>query len=403
MQPAPAALIARGTAAFRRTNLALFAAGMATFALLYCVQPLLPVFSGVFGISAALSSLSLSMTTLPLAFAMLGASVISDRVGRKGVMVASLLASAVLCGACAASPGFGGLVAIRALMGLSLSGLPAVAMAYVTEEMTPAAAGLGMGLYIGGSAIGGMSGRLLSAVLAQHLGWRISLSANAALGLVCGVLLWRFLPASRHFVARDAGAGRSLAAMIRHVRHPVLPFLFAEGFLLMGGFVAVYNYVGYRLLAPPYGLSQSNVGLIFSVYLVGVVSAAVMGNLALRLGRRRVMAGNIVVFLAGVLVSLAHPVWAVVLGVAGVTAGFFGAHSVASAWVGFAARGGRAQASALYLFAYYAGSSLMGSGLGLVWAREGWPGIVTAVTVLCLAALSVAAIIPSEAAQSSLD
>ncbi len=370
---------------------------MATFALLYCVQPLLPVFSGVFGISAARASLSLSMTTLPLAFAMLGASVMSDRVGRKGVMVASLLGSAVLCGLCAAAPGFAGLVAIRALMGLSLSGLPAVAMAYVTEEMSPDAAGLGMGVYIGGSAIGGMSGRLLSAVLAAHFGWRASLGAIAATGLVCGVLLWRFLPASRHFTARAVSARHCVAAMAAHMRTPVLPFLFAEGFLLMGGFVAVYNYVGYRLLAPPYGLSQGRIGLIFSVYLVGVASSAVMGNLALRLGRRRVMAGNIVAFMAGVVVTLAHPVWAVVLGVAGVTAGFFGAHSVASAWVGFAARGGRAQASALYLFAYYAGSSLTGSGLGLVFSQAGWPGIVLAVGLLGLLALAVALVMPGGA------
>ncbi len=390
-------MIDRGSLAFWRTNLALFAAGMATFALLYCVQPLLPLFSGVFGVSAASASLTLSMTTLPLAFAMLGASVVSDRVGRKGVMVASLLASAVLCAACAAAPGFGGLLALRALMGLSLSGLPAVAMAYVTEEMSPAAAGLGMGLYIGGSAIGGMSGRLLSAVLAQEFGWRAALGAIAAIGLVCGALLWRFLPASRHFVARVLPARHWMAAMAAHLRTPVLPFLFAEGFLLMGGFVAVYNYVGYRLLAPPYGLSQGRVGLIFSVYLVGVASSAVMGNLALRLGRRRVLAGNIVLFMAGVAVTLAQPVWAVVLGVAGVTAGFFGAHSVASAWVGFAARGGRAQASALYLFAYYAGSSLTGSGLGLVFSRGGWPAIVLAVGLLGLAALAVAAVMPGGA------
>ena len=388
-------MIKRGSAAFWRTNLALFAAGTATFALLYSVQPLMPVFSHSFDISAARASLSLSVTTLPLAFAMLAASAVSDRLGRKIVMVASLLSSALLCGLGAFAPGFTALLAVRALMGISLSGLPAVAMAYVTEEMAPEATGLAMGLYIGGSAIGGMTGRQLSAVLAEAIGWRASLLAIAALGLLCGALLWRYLPASRHFRPAAMGIARSLGAMAGHLRNPILPWLFAEAFLIMGGFVTVYNYIGYRLLAPPYGLGQAAVGLIFSVYLVGVASSAVMGHLAVRAGRRRVLAGNLLLMGAGLLVTLAHPVWAIVLGVAGVTAGFFGAHSVASAWVGYRAQGARAQASALYLFAYYGGSSVVGSALGLVWSRWQWGGIVAAVGILLALAFAGAVVMPA--------
>jgi MFS transporter, YNFM family, putative membrane transport protein len=382
-------MIERGSAAFWRTSLAMFAAGLATFALLYCVQPLLPVFSAAFGISAAGSSLSLSATTLVLAPAMLVASAVSDRLGRKTVMVASLGASSVLCGVCALMPGFGGLVFIRALMGLAFSGLPSVAMAYLVEEMSPGAVGLGMGLYIGGSAIGGMTGRLLTAAVTQYCGWRAALCAIAALGLVCAVLLWRNLPGSVHFQPRHAGARNVLAGLIAHWRRPVLPWLFAEAFLLMGGFVSVYNYIAYRLLAPPYSLSQSAAGLIFLVYPVGVVSSAVLGGMAVRRGRRRVMGASILLMAAGLLVTLASPVWAIVLGVAGVTAGFFGAHSVASAWVGHCADGARAQASALYLLAYYGGSSVIGSGTGFVWAHAGWPGVVAAVGALLILALGV--------------
>jgi YNFM family putative membrane transporter len=169
----------------------------------------------------------------------------------------------------------------------------------------------------------------------------------------------------------------------------VLPWLFAEAFLLMGGFVSVYNYIAYRLLAPPYSLSQAAAGLIFLVYPVGVVSSAVLGSLALRLGRRVVMGASILLMAAGLLITLAAPVWAMVLGVAGVTAGFFGAHSVASAWVGDRAEGARAQASALYLLAYYVGSSVLGSATGFVWARAGWPGVVAAVGVFTLVAFGI--------------
>ncbi len=368
-------MIERGTPAFWRTNLGLFAAGLATFALLYCVQPLMPVFGAVFRIGPAQSALTLSATTMPLAFAMLIASGISEAVGRKPVMVASLLASSVLALLCGLAPGFGALLLLRGLMGLTISGLPAVAMAYVAEEMHPKAAGLAMGLYIGGSAIGGLSGRLLAGALADFWSWRVALAAIGIEGAACGLLLWRGLPASVHFSPRPLRARALLGTYLAHLRRPVLPWLFAEGFLLMGGFVTLYNFIPYRLIAPPYELSQTKVGLIFCAYLAGVVSSPVMGNLAMRAGRRRVLVGNIGIMLAGVALTLAAPLAAIVGGVVLVTVGFFGAHSVASNWVGFRATEARAQASALYLFAYYAGSSIVGYVGGLVFQAHGWPGI----------------------------
>ena len=62
-------------------------------------------------------------------------------------------------------PNWSSLIAVRALTGISLSGLPAVAMVYLSEEMDPAALGFSMGLYVGGTAIGGMAGRLISGIM----------------------------------------------------------------------------------------------------------------------------------------------------------------------------------------------------------------------------------------------
>src|SRR5881275_2603247 len=88
--------IRHGTPEFRRAMLALFSAGFATFALLYCVQPLMPVFARDFHVSAAESSLSLSLTTGLLAPAMIFAGALSESRGRKSMMVVSLLASSIL-------------------------------------------------------------------------------------------------------------------------------------------------------------------------------------------------------------------------------------------------------------------------------------------------------------------
>jgi MFS transporter, YNFM family, putative membrane transport protein len=382
-------LIRHGTPAFRRTNLALFAAGLSTFGLLYCVQPLMPLFSAHYGISAAASALSLSLTTGVLAFAMLFAGGLSDAWGRKPVMVASLLSSAVLVLLTALMPNWYALLTIRTLLGLTLSGLPAVAMTYLTEEMHAESIGLGMGLYISGSAVGGMSGRLISGVVADYFGWRVGVAVVGAVGLICGLIFWQALPPSRYFRPQALQWRALLSRFTGMFRDPGLPWLFAEGFLLLGAFVTVYNYLGYRLLAPPYNLSQAVVGLIFAIYLVGTFSSAWMGHLAGKLGRRKVLWTAFVLMLAGVVCTMMTSLWLIILGITAITFGFFGGHSIVSSWVGRRGGAAKAQASSMYLFSYYMGSSVAGASGGLFYAADGWMGVALFVGALVLSGLLI--------------
>ena len=383
-------MIRHGTPLFRQANLALFAAGIATFGLLYCVQPLMPEFSRDFGVSAANSALSLSLTTGVLAFAMLFAGAVSDAFGRKSVMTISLLSSAVLTLLIALLPGWANLLLLRTLLGLTLSGLPAVAMTWLSEEMHADSIGLGMGLYISGNAIGGMSGRLITGVLTDFFNWRVGVGVVALIGLLAGLMFWRLLPPSRHHVHRPLH-GRALLGRFAVVfRDAGLPWMFAEGALLLGAFVTIYNYIGYRLLAPPYNLSQAVVGLIFSVYLIGTFSSAWMGHLAGRLGRRRVLWTMFALMLAGVgLTWLSSLPW-IVVGIVAITFGFFGGHSIVSSWVGRRAGQAKAQAASVYLFSYYMGSSVAGAGGGLFYAEYGWNGVVLFVAAMVLAGLLIA-------------
>ncbi|HEX7324911.1 MAG TPA: MFS transporter [Rhodanobacteraceae bacterium] len=377
-QPTVAApgFIHQGSAEFRRVNWALFAAGLATFSLLYCVQPLLPEFSRDYGVSEAVSALSLSLSTFVLGIGMLFAGALSDAWGRKPVMVLSTTVSAVLVLASAVMPNWTSLLVVRTLLGLTLSGLPAVAMTYLAEEMDAASIGLGMGLYISGNAIGGMSGRLITGVLADFVNWRVGVAVVAVLGLICAIVFWRLLPPSKHFtpqpLSRRALLGRF--GVIFHDRG--LPWLFAEGFLLLGGFVTIYNYIGYRLLAPPYNLSQAVVGAIFIIYLIGTFSSPWVGSLAGRHGRRKVLWTMLALVLIGTLLTALASLWWILLGVVVLTFGFFGGHSTASSWVGRRAGPARAHGSSLYLFCYYMGSSIAGAHGGVFYAQHGWNGVV---------------------------
>jgi YNFM family putative membrane transporter len=322
-----------------------------------------------------------------MAVCMLVASSISESVGRKPVMVASVVSSSVLMIISALVPQWWQFLAIRALMGVTLSGLPAVAMAYVAEEIHPRSTGLSMGLYIGGNAFGGMVGRLVIGVLTSHIGWRDAVMVIGLVSLVGNLTFWRLLPPSRFFQPRRFSPAALGSAFVTHLRDGALLMLYAEGFLLMGGFIVIYNYLGYRLLAPPFNLSQTIVGLIFSCYLIGIFSSAWMGNLGNKLGRRRVLWIGFAIMLAGTGLTETHSVILIILGVALVTFGFFGSHSIASSWVGMRARHAKAQASSLYLFFYYLSASVVGTTGGVFMQHWGWHGVVFLTCVLLLVGL----------------
>ncbi len=387
---ATATHIEQGTPAFRRTAVALFLAGFSTFGLLYTVQPLLPEFSRHFGVSAANSALALSLSTGLLAVMMMIAGLVSDRIGRRNVMITALLASTVLSAASAMVDDWTTLLILRALLGVALSGVPAVAMTYLVEEMDSRAMGLAMGLYIGGNAVGGMSGRLIAGIIADHWGWRWGIGVVSIIAVASTLLLWMQLPPSRHFQSRRGGL-RQLPSRWRQLfADPGLPWLFATAFLLMGVFVTTYNYLGYHLLAPPYALSQTVVGLIFSVYLVGTFSSAWMGQQAIRHGRGRVLSISYALIIAGIVLLVMPWLWTMALGIALVTFGFFGGHSVASSWVGSRAGSIRAEASALYLFSYYLGSSVLGAVGGLAYTAWDWVGVCVFTGALTLIGAGIA-------------
>jgi YNFM family putative membrane transporter len=384
------ALLRHGTPAFRRANAGMIAAGVATFGLLYCVQPLMPEFSTQFRVTAAQSALSLSLTSAVMALAMLFAGPISDAVGRKSIMSLSLVASTVIVLLSAVAPSWFSFLVLRASLGLALSGLPAVAMAYLGEEVHPDSIGLAMGLYIGGNAAGGLGGRLFTAVLSNYFGWRVGVAAAGAVGGVAACVFVRSLPPSRHFVTQPLHLGASLGRFAALFRDRALPWLFAEGFVLLGSLVTVYNYIGYRLMAPPYNMSQASVGLIFGIYVVGIFSSSWIGHLAGRLGRRKTLWPMFVLMLAGLAMTVSSRVWLIVAGIAVITFAFFGGHSIVSSWVGRRAGGSKVQASSIYLFVYYMGSSVAGAAGGLFYADHGWNGVAAFVSGLATAGLAMA-------------
>ncbi len=382
-----------GTTAFRRINVALFCAGFVTFVTLYDVQPLLPLFAEEFKISPAMASLPLSCSTIALALGMLIAGTVSETLGRRQVMTVALFLTSLLAMATFFSHSFASLLAVRLLQGLVLAGVPSVAMAYLGEEMDAQAIGHAMGLYISGNAVGGMSGRIGSALLCSYVPWHSAIALVGLFSLLLSILFLKCLPPSTNFHHRPFKLRYLFTSLYQHLHDPGLLCLYGLAFLSMGGFISLYNYIGFRLLAAPYNLSHYQVSLIFLVYLLGSFSSGVVGSLIHRFGRPLMIRTALATMLAGTLITLVGSLPSIVAGVGVFTCGFFSAHAIASSWVGRRALTAKAQASSLYLFAYYLGSSISGTAGGLFWQHYGWNGVAVMITLLLVTAFGVATLL----------
>ncbi|BAO00605.1 putative transport protein [Candidatus Pantoea carbekii] len=386
---APSKWIERGSPQFLRVTFALFSAGLATFALLYYVQPILPIFSKQFGISPAESSIALSLSTVFMALGSLFTGPLSDIVGRKSIMLISLILASIFTLLCTIVTSWHGILIMRAFTGLALSGVAAVGMTYLSEEIHPYALSFSIGLYISGNSIGGMSGRLFVSILTDYFSWTTAVSVISCFSFLSALIVWKLLPTSRHFRPVSLCLRKLLINFCLQWRDKALPFLFSEGFLLMGAFVTLFNYIGYRLLSAPWFLSQTLVGLISMVYLTGSWSSPKAGIMINRFGRSEVIIGGIVMMFCGLIFMLFQSLYIIFLGMILFTIGFFASHSVTSSWVGLRARRAKGQASSLYLFSYYIGSSVSGTLGGICWYNSGWYGVSIFISMLLILALFI--------------
>lgn len=376
--------IKRRTKKFNHMILALFSGGFSTFSILYCVQSILPIFSKQFHLTPSESSLSLSAATGMMAIGMLFTGPLSDMLGRKLIMSYSLLIATILTIICSKMTNWTVIVVLRALTGLSLSGVVAVAMTYISEEIHPKSLSFCMGLYISGNTIGGCSGRLLSSVLSEKFSWHTSLMIIGIFSLVSSFCFFYFLPPSKNFSRISIDVHKFLGNFCMHLKNQALFSLFMIGLILMGSFVTIFNYIGYRVMLTPFFLSQSNIGLLSIIYLTGVYSSPKAGILISKYNRINILITSLTLMVIGLLITQHDQLFTIIIGLIIFSSGFFASHSIVSSWISLCTNTAVVQATSLYLFFYYLGSSLFGTFGGFFWLHLKWLGI----SIFILSALS---------------
>lgn len=365
----------RGERNYRRATLATLAAGLASFNALYATQAMLPTLVTELDMTPTASALTVSATTGMLALCIVPASILSERFGRGRVLILSAVLGTMLGLVMPFVADGTTLILLRGLQGALIAGVPAVAMTWLSEEVDPRDLGRAMGTYVAGTTIGGLSGRVIPAGVLEFSDWRWAIGISSLVAVVFAVILAGALPKQQRFTPKSIRPRAELLAMAGHLRNPRLVALFTIAFLAMGTFVSLYNFLGFRLIEQM-GLSEGLVGLVFVMYLSGTWSSARVGGWNEKFGRGRTMITAAMVMILGLALTAVPSIWAVLFALLMFTAAFFTIHSSASSWVGLIATTHRAEGSSMYLFCYYAGSSLLGWLSGYFLAGFGWYGML---------------------------
>jgi len=362
-------------------------AGIAVFADLYVTQPILPVLSQEFGISPATAGLTISLTVLMIAIVSAGYGFLSDLIGRKPVMVASCALLVVPTVLCAAAPSFQLLLVFRALQGLLMPGVTAVAVAYLGDYYAGAELGPKVGGWIAASVAGGLTGRVISGLIAAWIHWRAPFVVFGLLTLVGAVWMARALPP--RLTTTRVQLGHAYRGMFQHFRNRRVVGAFIVGSTVFFAVIGMFTYLPYYLTAPPFRLSTAVVSSAYLVYIAGVLASLISGRLASRVGARALMGAGLVISCLGVLGTLGQFLPTVVLSLIVLCIGMFTVQSTAPAFVNANAVGVKGGAGALYTSFYYFGASFGSVLPGHALQLWGWKGVVvTCLTALCIGLLS---------------
>lgn len=362
-----------------RRVLGAFLAGFANFINLYTPQAILPVLTDAFGVSPARTGLTVTAPLLAVALVAPVAGALSDRLGRKRLIVAGCCFLVLPTLLIAASQDFRWLLLWRFIQGLALPFIFTVIVAYIGDELRGPAAVRAAGAYSMGSIIGGFGGRFIAGIVADLAGWRAAFTLIAAITLCCAGVLAAGLPRERQFRALDGGLAASLRAYGQHLRNPSLLGTCAIGFGMLFSNVAVFTFVNFHLTAPPYNLSPAALAFVFAVYLLGVVTTAIATRLVVRIGRIATLSLALALAALGITATLAPSLPVAIAGLAGLSGGLFVTQTLSLSFIASTVQQARSSAVGLYVTIFYIGGALGGVLPGVLFHLLGWPGVVALV------------------------
>lgn len=377
----------KGSVRYKRIKWCIFMVGVSVFAQLYNYQPLLSDITQYFTVTPAQSSYLVSASTMGMAIGLLLFAFIADSYPRKEVMLFSLVTSTLLTLFSAWVNDFSILVNINFIKGICISGVSAVTLAYLAEEIDPKNIGTAISFYLAGNTFGGMFGRIVAALISGWFGWQVAVFSIGIIAIIIAIVFYIFFPNSAFFTPQKLNMNHKLSQMKSIFKNYKLLAMYIVAICLMGSFVSVYNFLGFKLEAPPYNLPHYLIAMIFLMYAFGIFGNMVAGTLSDKYSPKKILLSALVLMLLGTIAMFLDNLVVILLGLTFFTISFFSGHTIASRVVTTLGKEAKSSATAFYWFFYYIGSSVIGSSTGVFVNNGNWNGFFLTLMLLSVIAL----------------
>jgi predicted MFS family arabinose efflux permease len=343
---------------------------------LFATQAILPTLTRAYAVTPAAMGFAVNSSTVGMAVAGLGVSLVSQRIDRRLGILIGLAALSMPTALLAVAPDLTTFTFLRVVQGLCMASAFTLTLAYLGEECSAADAGGAFAAYITGNVASNLVGRLVSAALVDHLGLASNFYFFAALNLAGAVLVYCTVAQSTPMVQMGPAAPSALAAWLAHLRNARLRAAFAIGFCILFAFIGTFTYVNFVLVRPPLSLDPMQLGFVYLVFLPSVGTTLLAGRAVHRWGARPTLWGSLALAGVGLPLLVLPSLTAVLPGMVLIGVGTFFAQATATGFVSRAATADRGAASGIYLACYFAGGLIGTAILGQIFDRGGWPACV---------------------------
>lgn len=360
--------------------------GALAFVHVYAIQSILPILMQEFHASAAAMGLTVGATILAIALMSPFLGMISDAFGRKFFIVGSIVFMSIPTFLLSFVYSINWLWWLRFTQGIAVPGITVVLLAYLGEEFSGNIRIKLMSFYVSGTVLGGFLGRFLMGYLTEFMGWRHTFMAMGIISILGAVWVWKNLPTSQKFEARPQ-VSTALITLWHHLHNYYVLAACALGFCVLFSLVGCFTYINLYLDQPPYNLTSSQLANIFAVYLIGMIITPLSARLIVKFGTNLTVLIAMSLSIFGVLITLLHPLWLIVLALAIMSSGIFITQSSTITYIAANVTEGRSLASGLYYMCYYAGGFAGTLLCGHAFESGGW--FMTAVVLISVQLLAM--------------
>jgi MFS transporter, YNFM family, putative membrane transport protein len=344
----------------------------AAFTTIYITQPVLPVLREEFAVNESTASFTIAAVVLGMALANLPFGALSDRYDIRPIILVGGLMVAVSGIFCSITHSLSLLVAARFVQGLFIPSLTTCLAAYLARSLPADSLNVVMGSYVSATVAGGLGGRLLGGWIHPPLHWRYAFLSASILVLIAtgAALLW--LPRARETAAVELNGDGFIKLILK--KELLRSFIAAFGAFFV--FSSIFNYLPFYLSAPPFNAPTEVITLMYLSYVIGIITGPLAGKLSNRLGNGSAMALGAFIFGLSIGMTLIKSIFAILISLAGICAGFFTIHASAAGSLNRKLTSSRGRANSLYILFYYLGGAIGITLSGYAYQVAAWHGVV---------------------------